>query len=459
MTIQQSIPVPSDAAPQRGSHGARHADDGTISRDQGRPSRTAAVLPDGRFLRAVLRGRRNRLENARHRADQARQASGPGYPDVRRAGGAFRGLSAPADRGRPSCRGVRADRGSGRGAGPRQQERGAPRRGAAGDAGHADRRHFAGRQGQQLSAGDRAGARLGWRRPHWPRLDRHFHRGIHRHGMRDRRTRRHAGADQSQRGHRHRRALWRSGSGPLARMAGGDAADPRFLRQRHRRAAAVRLFRRRHHGRAQRDVAAGSDRRRRRRHLYRPHPGRKAPAAVAAVARGRRHHHGDRSRHPRQSRTDSDAFRRAARLAARRHRLHRDPGRIAAAGAAAGRTAHRQRRDCTAARRHRRVRRRQRRARRYQDHAAISARHVARAGAVVGRPRRPARPCRPARRHSGGRPGAGAAGSARRAAAGNRCRHGGAAPAIARSRPRIRPRAGRATALDQTRWRLRARGL
>ena len=34
-----------------------------------------------------------------------------------------------------------------------------------------------------------------------------------------------------------------------ARIAGGDAADPRRVRQRHRRAAAVRLFRRRHHGR------------------------------------------------------------------------------------------------------------------------------------------------------------------------------------------------------------------
>ena len=48
----------------------------------------------------------------------------------------------------PSRRGVRADRGSGRGARPRQQERGAPRRGAAGDAGHADRRHAARRADQ-----------------------------------------------------------------------------------------------------------------------------------------------------------------------------------------------------------------------------------------------------------------------------------------------------------------------
>ena len=36
--------------------------------------------------------------DARHRADQTRQASGHGYPDVRRAGGALRGLSASPDR-------------------------------------------------------------------------------------------------------------------------------------------------------------------------------------------------------------------------------------------------------------------------------------------------------------------------------------------------------------------------
>ena len=98
-----------------------------------------------------------------------------------------------------------------------------------------------------------------------------------------------------------------------------------------------------------RDVAAGSDRRRRRRHLYRPHAGRKTPAAVAAVARGRRHHDGDRSRDPRQSRIDADARRRTARLAARCHRLHGDRGRIAAAGATAGGAADRQRGDRAAA--------------------------------------------------------------------------------------------------------------
>ena len=45
------------------------------------------------------------------------------------------------------------------------------------------------------------------RRPLRARLDRHLDRRIHRHGMLGRRTRRDAGAHQSERGHRHRRAL------------------------------------------------------------------------------------------------------------------------------------------------------------------------------------------------------------------------------------------------------------
>ena len=162
MTIQQPIPVPPDAAPP-----AEAAARVTPMMEQYLEIKAAhpgllLFYRMGDFLRIVLRGRRDRLQDARHRADQARQASGHGYPDVRRAGGALRGLSASPDRIRPSRRGVRADRGSGRGARARQQERGQPRRGAAGDAGHADRRHAARCQDQQLSAGDRAGAR---RRP------------------------------------------------------------------------------------------------------------------------------------------------------------------------------------------------------------------------------------------------------------------------------------------------------
>ena len=177
--------------------------------------------------------------------------------------------------------------------------------------------------------------------------------------MRNGRTRRDTGAHQSQRGHRYRRALWRSRARALvARIAGGDAADPRCLRRRHRRTPAVRLFRGRDHGRAFGDVAAGSHRRRGRRHLYRPHPGWKAPTTVAAVARGRRHHHGDRPGDPRQSRIDADACRRTARIAAGRHRLHRDRGRIAPPCATTGGAAHRQRRRRTAAGCDRGVRRR-----------------------------------------------------------------------------------------------------
>ncbi len=211
-------------------------------------------------------------------------------------------------------------------AGARQQERGAPRRGAAGDAGHADRRHAAGRPHQQLSAGDRA-------RP---------------------RPRPAATASGSPGSIFRPRNSWSPNARPTelaatlarinpnevivtdalygdaesgtaaARTAGGDAADPRRVRQRHRRAAAVRLFRGRDHGRPVRDVAAGGNGRGRRRHLYRPHTSGKTSAAVAAVARGGRHHHGDRSCDARQSRIDPHAGRRAARLAARRHRLHRD---------------------------------------------------------------------------------------------------------------------------------------
>ena len=46
---------------------------------------------------------------ARHRADQARQASRPRHPDVRRADPPRRRISAPPDRARPPRRGLRAD--------------------------------------------------------------------------------------------------------------------------------------------------------------------------------------------------------------------------------------------------------------------------------------------------------------------------------------------------------------
>ena len=63
-----------------------------------------------------------------------------------------------------------------------------------------------------------------------------------------------------------------------------------------------------------------------------------------------------------------------------------------------------------------------------------------------------------ARRHPGRGFRAGAAGGLERSAAGNRRHHGRAAAAVARSRPRIRPRARGTIAADQTRRRFRARG-
>jgi DNA mismatch repair protein MutS len=74
--------------------------------------------------------------------------------------------------------------------------------------------------------------------------------------------------------------------------------------------------------------------------------------------------------------------------------------------------------------------------------AARGPRHVARAGAIIGGTRRPARPRRPARRHPRRRPGAGAAFRPCRSAAGNRRCHGGAAPPVAAAGARIRARAG-----------------
>ena len=105
----------SDSPERRERRLAPDADDGAIFRDQGGQSRLPALLPDGRFLRVVLRRRRGREPGARHRADQARQARGRRHPHVRRAGRARRRLSQPADRARPSRRGLRAARGSGGG--------------------------------------------------------------------------------------------------------------------------------------------------------------------------------------------------------------------------------------------------------------------------------------------------------------------------------------------------------
>src|SRR5579864_657989 len=59
-------------------------------------------------LRIVLRRCRSGVAGARHRTDQARQASRPRHSDVRRADRARRRISAPSDRARAPGRGLRA---------------------------------------------------------------------------------------------------------------------------------------------------------------------------------------------------------------------------------------------------------------------------------------------------------------------------------------------------------------
>ena len=106
--------------------------------------------------------------------------------------------------------------------------------------------------------------------------------------------------------------------------------------------------------------------------------------------------------HPQQSRTDPHARRRAARLAARRHRPHRDRGRLAAAVATAGRAADRSGGDRAAPRRGGAFRGGAGLARRDARQAERRARSCPRAVAPGRRPRRPARPRRDPRRHRGG---------------------------------------------------------
>ena len=157
--LNDETPIASNA--QHCASRRRDADDGAVYRDQGGEPGFAAVLPHGRFLRAVLRRCGGGEPRARHRAHQARQASGPGHPDVRRAGACRRRLSAEADRAGLPRRGLRADRGPGRGEEARRQVGGAARRGPAGDARHHHRGEAARAVGIELpdGAGGQAGAR------------------------------------------------------------------------------------------------------------------------------------------------------------------------------------------------------------------------------------------------------------------------------------------------------------
>ena len=309
------------------------------------------VLPDGRFLRIVLRRCRNGVPRPRHRLDQARQASRPRHSDVRRADRARRRISASPDRAGPPGRGLRAARRSGGGEKARRQKRGAPRRGAAGHVRHADRGFAARRQAQQFLAGDRALPHLRHRGPFRAGLDRHLDQRVQCRRMRAQRTCRRDRAHRAGRDHRRRRGFFRRRACALSALAaGGDAAHPRRVRRRHGGAAAGRVLRRGDDGVVRRVLAHRADRRGRRGDLCRAHPDRQAAAAVAAGARGRRRHARHRPGDARQSGAHSHALRRAARLAVGGHRPHGDRGRLALVGAAAGRAADRSERNRAPAR-------------------------------------------------------------------------------------------------------------
>ena len=158
-------------------------------------------------------------------------------------------------------------------------------------------------------------------------------------------------AHRAGRDHRRRRGFFRHRAFALSALAaGGDAAHPRRVRRRHGGAAAGRVLRRGDDGVVRRVLAHRADRRGRRGDLCRAHPDRQAAAAVAAGARGRRRHARHRPGDARQSGAHSHALRRAARLAVGGHRPHGDRGRLALAGAAAGRAADRSERNRAPAR-------------------------------------------------------------------------------------------------------------
>ena len=308
-------PVECRPCPRAG--GPRDADDGAIRGDQGRQSGQPAVLPDGRFLRIVLRGRGNREPGARNRAHQAGEASGAGHSHVRRACGTGRRLPAAPDRPRPSGRRVRADRGSRGSEETRPQIRRAPRRGAPRHPGHDHRGAPAGAGPGQLPARHRPPPRLRYAILLRARGRRHIHRsfcperdGRNRPFRRDRplRAARDPGAGRDPRR-----------SGPeklLAGDAGLDhAAPPRRPRSGFRRAAAKRLFRGRDPRRLRR-LQPGRDHGGRQRALLHREdadrqPSDAQPALPRHLRRGACHRCGD----PRQPGTHPDPVRASGQAA------------------------------------------------------------------------------------------------------------------------------------------------
>ena len=259
--------------------------------DQGGQCRLPLVLSHGRFLRAVLRRRGNRLARARHRAHQARQASGRGHSHVRRAGHCRRRLPPAADRRGAPRRRLRADRGPGGGQEARTEGGGAPRRRAPRHPGHADRGDAARCARAQFShrsvprpcqAGQRAGLRA--------RLSRHLHRRTDRLVGRRQRSFRRACAAEARRSAGRRRSRRRCRAAPPDR--GGwrraHAVSPRAFRFATRRARPEATARRDRARCVRRIHQGGTCGARRSADLCRDHPGRQSAAAPRRRAKKER---------------------------------------------------------------------------------------------------------------------------------------------------------------------------
>ena len=342
-----------------------------VRRQGGEPGR-AAVLPHGRFLRAVLRRCRSRVRGARHRACPSRRPPGPAGADVRRARPCRRGLPGAADPSRLPRGGLRADGDAGAGQAAQGKCR-PPRGGAPGHPGHADRGQPAGSRPPGLAAG--AGA--GRERHAGRRLAGHFHRRLRDRGAAARRVGRPAGPAGAGRGAGAERpgAGQRGGRHPPRRHAETDGSVRRAyagrLRQLHRR----RDHRRRH--------GAG---------LRQGHPARRPAAALPPGAAWRPWPVADGRRHPPQPGNPAPGKRRLEGLPAGRrgphHHRRRRAGTRGTSGFPAGRTS----RNRRPARRRPRPAAWHPAARHAAGHAEGRAGHGPRPGPALAGPLRPARP-------------------------------------------------------------------
>ncbi len=133
-----------------------HADDAAVFAHQGAASERPDVLPDGRLLRAVLRGRRARGTASQHHADRARHLGGVAGQDGRSAGRFGRAVPVSTGQARRERGDLRTDR-----RGDRRQGTGRAAGRAHRHARYADRHRSAARPFRRAAACGRRSAAAG----------------------------------------------------------------------------------------------------------------------------------------------------------------------------------------------------------------------------------------------------------------------------------------------------------